>query len=158
MIQNMIKKCMQIGRIKYHKTARKHNPAKEGDELRQFRQGYHDGCLGTQWSPAVTTDSGSSSGRLSRNMSYHGRTPGYTAKGSLSRSLSHKDATTTAPLMHTFSRTTSKGLTAPIIFSNSSGLLRPPTMEKQLECTLEELCFGCVKKVTITRDAVKPNG
>lgn len=91
-------------------------------------------------------------------MSYHGRTSGYAAKGSLSRSWSHKDATTTAPSIHTFSRSTSKGAAAPIIFTNSSGLLKPPAMEKQLECTLEELCFGCVKKVAITRDTVKPNG
>lgn len=139
--------------MKYHKSGKKHNPAKEGDEL------LHSGRLSDSqatWSPAVTT--GSSSGRLSRNMSYHGRTSGYAGKESLSKSRSHKDATTTAPLMHTFSRSASKGAAAPIIFTNSSGLLKPPAMEKQLECTLEELCFGCVKKVAITRDAVKPNG
>ncbi|KAG6388659.1 hypothetical protein SASPL_150091 [Salvia splendens] len=31
-------------------------------------------------------------------------------------------------------------------------------MEKRLEWTLEELCFGCIKKVSITGDAYKGNG
>lgn len=44
------------------------------------------------------------------------------------------------------------------MFSNSSGLLKPPAVEKKLECTLEELCYGCQKKIKITRDVVKHNG
>ncbi|KAL0314331.1 UNVERIFIED_CONTAM: DnaJsubfamily B member 13 [Sesamum angustifolium] len=31
-------------------------------------------------------------------------------------------------------------------------------MEQQLDCTLEELCFGCIKKMKITRDAVTDDG
>lgn len=44
------------------------------------------------------------------------------------------------------------------MFSNSSGLLKSPAIEKKLECTLEELCYGCQKKIKITRDVVKHNG
>ncbi|CAL8997109.1 unnamed protein product [Prunus brigantina] len=46
----------------------------------------------------------------------------------------------------------------PIMFSNSSGMLKPPAVEKQLECTLEELCFGCQKKMKVTRAIVKDTG
>ncbi|XP_028800893.1 dnaJ homolog subfamily B member 13-like [Neltuma alba] len=31
-------------------------------------------------------------------------------------------------------------------------------IEKKLECTLENLYFGCVKKIRITRDVIKPPG
>ncbi|KAL1533607.1 protein psi1-like [Salvia divinorum] len=111
---------------------------------------------------------GSDSPRLSRNLSYHSRISqplGRAAKGHLSRAFSDIQTTRGARaragaggLTSTFSRNMSKGVAAPIIFSNSSGLLKPAAMEKQLECTLEELCFGCIKKVAITRDAYKGNG
>nr|DAD24672.1 TPA_asm: hypothetical protein HUJ06_026136 [Nelumbo nucifera] len=35
---------------------------------------------------------------------------------------------------------------------------KPPPIEKQLECTLEELCHGCVKKIKITRNVVTDSG
>lgn len=38
----------------------------------------------------------------------------------------------------------------PIMFSNSKG--KPPPLERTLECSLEELLSGCVKKVLTTRD------
>lgn len=38
-----------------------------------------------------------------------------------------------------------------IMYSSSSGTLKPPPIERDLECTLEELCFGCKKNVTFTR-------
>ncbi|XP_017245669.1 uncharacterized protein LOC108217346 [Daucus carota subsp. sativus] len=44
-----------------------------------------------------------------------------------------------------------------IMYSNSSGVIKPPVVEKKLACTLEEICFGCVKKVKITRDVVTDN-
>ncbi|KAG2666813.1 hypothetical protein I3760_15G082600 [Carya illinoinensis] len=47
---------------------------------------------------------------------------------------------------------------APIMFSNSSGMLKPPPVEWKLECTLEELCFGCRRKVKITRDVLTKTG
>lgn len=46
-----------------------------------------------------------------------------------------------------------------IMYSNSNGLvMKPPAMEKKLKCTLEELCFGCIKKIKIRRDVVTDNG
>ncbi|KAM7518846.1 hypothetical protein LguiB_017808 [Lonicera macranthoides] len=46
-----------------------------------------------------------------------------------------------------------------IMYSNSNGLvMKPPAMEKKLECTLEELCFGCIKKIKIRRDVIMDNG
>ncbi|PON73204.1 Chaperone DnaJ [Parasponia andersonii] len=44
------------------------------------------------------------------------------------------------------------------MFSNSYGTMKPPPVEKKLECTLEELCYGCQKKIKITRDVVKDTG
>ena len=44
------------------------------------------------------------------------------------------------------------------MFSNSSGMLKPPAIEKPLECSLEELCFGCSRKMKVTRAVVKING
>lgn len=46
----------------------------------------------------------------------------------------------------------------PIMYSNSSGMLKPPPIEKKLECTLEELCYGCKKKMMITRDVLTDTG
>lgn len=47
----------------------------------------------------------------------------------------------------------------PIIYSQSRAARRkPPPIEKRLECTLEELCHGCGKKIKITRDAISDSG
>ncbi|PWZ10207.1 Chaperone protein DnaJ [Zea mays] len=35
---------------------------------------------------------------------------------------------------------------------------KAPPLERRLECTLEELCRGCSKEVTFTRDVVTRNG
>ncbi|WVZ98650.1 hypothetical protein U9M48_044058 [Paspalum notatum var. saurae] len=35
---------------------------------------------------------------------------------------------------------------------------KAPPLERRLECTLEELCFGCSKEVRYTRDVVTKNG
>ncbi|XP_047313434.1 dnaJ homolog subfamily B member 4-like [Impatiens glandulifera] len=53
---------------------------------------------------------------------------------------------------------TSRQGTVPIMFSSSNGLLKPLAMEKTLECSLEELCFGCVKKISVSRDAINDIG
>ncbi|KAJ9564908.1 hypothetical protein OSB04_000874 [Centaurea solstitialis] len=45
-----------------------------------------------------------------------------------------------------------------IVFSNANGLRKPPDMVKRLECTLEELCFGCIKNVKIKRDVLTNDG
>lgn len=35
---------------------------------------------------------------------------------------------------------------------------KAPPVERRLECTLEELCGGCRKEVTYSRDVVTKNG
>ncbi|CAN6720921.1 unnamed protein product [Malus baccata var. baccata] len=74
-------------------------------------------------------------------------TPGCTTKSA--------DCTPAHPFL---SKSESRKSPAPIMFSNSSGMLKPPAIEKQLECTLEELCFGCQKKMKVTRAIVKDTG
>ncbi|KAE9608977.1 putative chaperone DnaJ [Lupinus albus] len=53
---------------------------------------------------------------------------------------------------------TSSRRSNPIMYSNSSGMLKPPPIEKKIECTLEELCYGCQKKIKITRDVLTNTG
>ncbi|GAA0141221.1 chaperone [Lithospermum erythrorhizon] len=59
-----------------------------------------------------------------------------------------------------WSRMPSKQYGAPIIYSHSTSTVRrkPPPIEKNLACTLEELCFGGVKKIKITRDVISNLG
>ncbi|KAM7252065.1 hypothetical protein ACFE04_023948 [Oxalis oulophora] len=54
------------------------------------------------------------------------------------------------------SRNISRRSTTPIIFSQSQTTTRkkPSPIEKKLECTLEELCLGGVKKIKITKDVI----
>lgn len=52
----------------------------------------------------------------------------------------------------------SKIASKPIIFSQSTSRRKPQPIEKKLDCTLEELCNGCIKKVIITRDVVATTG
>ncbi|CAL5183103.1 unnamed protein product [Lathyrus oleraceus] len=49
----------------------------------------------------------------------------------------------------------SRRSTTPIIFSQTTTRRKPPEVEKKLEFSLEELCFGCVKKIKVTRDVIK---
>ncbi|XP_043722742.1 dnaJ homolog subfamily B member 13-like [Telopea speciosissima] len=58
-------------------------------------------------------------------------------------------------LLRSMSRRSS---TTPIMFSYSSARTKPPPVEKQLECTLEELLQGCTKKVKITKDVITNTG
>ncbi|XP_024020728.1 dnaJ homolog subfamily B member 13 [Morus notabilis] len=75
------------------------------------------------------------------------------------RSISRKSSTGSSPLSLPFlGKNLSRRNSNNILFSNSSGLLKPPAIEKKLKCTLEELCYGCQKKIKITRDVVKHNG
>ena len=69
------------------------------------------------------------------------------------------DSTTSSqPLFGKITSSRQSSINNPIMFSNSSGMLKPPPIEKKLECTLEELCYGCQKKIKITRDVVKNTG
>ncbi|KAL5562818.1 hypothetical protein UlMin_032565 [Ulmus minor] len=73
----------------------------------------------------------------------------------LSRSQSRRSASETyiptdsSSLSRNTSRRTS---TTPIVFSQSTAKKKPQPVEMKLECTLEELLEGCVKKIKITRD------
>uniref|UniRef100_A0A5B7AGA1 J domain-containing protein n=1 Tax=Davidia involucrata TaxID=16924 RepID=A0A5B7AGA1_DAVIN len=80
---------------------------------------------------------------------------------SLSRSGSRRTRTPTraaAPVSQLSRSASCRRSSATIMYSNSNGVMKPPAMEKQLECTLEELCFGCIKKINITRDVITNNG
>lgn len=57
-----------------------------------------------------------------------------------------------------FSRSSSTRSGNPIMFSYSAAPRKPPPIEKKLECTLEDLCFGCVKKILISREVLSDNG
>ncbi|KAJ7965536.1 DnaJ subfamily B member like [Quillaja saponaria] len=74
---------------------------------------------------------------------------------STSRRSTDNSSRPPSPLL---SRNVSRRSTTPIMFSNSSGMLKPPAIERKLECTLEELCYGCTKKIKITRDVVTNTG
>ncbi|XP_057740985.1 uncharacterized protein LOC130958102 [Arachis stenosperma] len=52
----------------------------------------------------------------------------------------------------------SRRLTTPILFSQTTVRRKPPEVEKIIECTLEDLCFGCTKKIKVTRDVIKHPG
>ncbi|KAK3041395.1 hypothetical protein RJ639_001593 [Escallonia herrerae] len=94
---------------------------------------------------------------LSRSTSRRSRTPTPSRPApSLLKTMSRRsvDATSfSGPLSRSASRRSST-----IMYSNSNGLIKPPATEKQLECTLEELCLGCIKKIKIRRDVVTNNG
>ncbi|XP_073138594.1 uncharacterized protein [Henckelia pumila] len=82
------------------------------------------------------------------------------ARASLSRTMSRRNSLEkqVSPLPRMLSKTMSRKGSTLIMYSNSSGLVKPPAMEQELECTLEEICFGCIKKVNITIDTVTENG
>ncbi|KAK4370455.1 hypothetical protein RND71_009930 [Anisodus tanguticus] len=99
----------------------------------------------------------------SRTHDSHVDITNHAAPKSFSRSVSVRNGGGEAPAASTtlpasFSRNASWRSSTPIMFSNSTGLVKPPPTEKTLECTLEELCFGCVKKMKVTRDAITDNG
>lgn len=52
----------------------------------------------------------------------------------------------------------SRKSTTPIIFSQTTARRKPPEVEKKLYCSLEDLCFGCTKKIKVTRDVIKHPG
>lgn len=77
---------------------------------------------------------------------------------SLSRSSSWKGSANASPAGGSLSKSTSRKGSTPIMYSNSNGLMKPPPIEQTLKCTLEELCFGCTKRIVITRDVVTNDG
>ncbi|XXG87050.1 hypothetical protein AAC387_Pa11g1836 [Persea americana] len=61
-------------------------------------------------------------------------------------------------LRHNLSRSGSRRDGTPIMFSYSISRRKPPPVEKTIECTLEELCHGCVKKNMISREVLAESG
>ncbi|KAJ9166677.1 hypothetical protein P3X46_021389 [Hevea brasiliensis] len=76
----------------------------------------------------------------------------------LYRSMSKASNKSNYRYTSTISREASRRSTTPIMFSNSTGMVKPPTVQKDLECTLEELCYGCMKKIKVTRDVLTNTG
>ncbi|KAF5743779.1 dnaJ subfamily B member 4 [Tripterygium wilfordii] len=83
---------------------------------------------------------------------------------STTRSTSRKSA---SEIPSVLSRNASRWSTTPIIFSQSPPRLyslnrtarrKLPPVERTFECTLEDLCFGCVKRINITRDVIMDPG
>ncbi|XP_052201189.1 uncharacterized protein LOC127807405 [Diospyros lotus] len=97
----------------------------------------------------VDTSSVPETGVLSRNSSQKGQ---FHEDGAFLKAPSIKGPSPS------LSKNTSRKGPTPIMFSNSNGVLKPRAIEKNLECTLEELCFGCTKRIMITRDVVTDNG
>ncbi|KAF5733524.1 dnaJ subfamily B member 4 [Tripterygium wilfordii] len=77
------------------------------------------------------------------------------ASESRSKSTSRRSA---SEIPSVLSRNASRRSTTPIIFSQSTARRKPPPVEKTLECTLEDLCFGCVKRINITKDVIMDPG
>ncbi|MBA0625900.1 hypothetical protein Godav_003647 [Gossypium davidsonii] len=75
-------------------------------------------------------------------------------EGSLRRSTT----TDRNGLFEPLSGSTSRPNGNPIMFSNSTGVVKPPPIERQLECTLEDLCYGCTEKIKIKRDVITESG
>ncbi|XP_021865000.2 uncharacterized protein [Spinacia oleracea] len=95
-----------------------------------------------------------------RNTSRNGAissSPTETPISSFSKLTSHNHSNT--PFVSgDLSKSTSRRSTTPIIFSQSTTRKKPQHVEKRLECSLEELCFGGIKKIKITRDVISDIG
>ncbi|KAI4341998.1 hypothetical protein MLD38_026662 [Melastoma candidum] len=105
---------------------------------------------------------------LSRSMSARNENQSNGLFGILSRNKSSRKSVSTsrqsvymdegrlASIKRSMSST--RGNMDPILFSQNMAQKVPPPIEKKLECTLEELCFGGVKYVIITRDVLTETG
>ncbi|XP_047321005.1 uncharacterized protein LOC124925076 [Impatiens glandulifera] len=86
----------------------------------------------------------------------------YSQKGSMPDLLSTVETgapPSPVPAMEkSMSRSISRQGTVPIMFSSSNGLLKPQAIERSLDCTLEELCYGSVKKISVARDVINDIG
>ncbi|XP_031374491.1 protein psi1-like [Punica granatum] len=94
---------------------------------------------------------------LSKSASRRSKTP---TSPSLFRNMSGRgmNGSDSSP-MASMSRNSSRRSSTPIMFSNSTEMMmKPPPIEKRLECTLEELCYGCMKKIKVTRDVLTNTG
>ncbi|KDP32846.1 hypothetical protein JCGZ_12138 [Jatropha curcas] len=97
------------------------------------------------------------SASLSRNGSRRSPspTPSFMSR---TRSASKANNESNYGFTSSLSRNASGRSTAPIMFSNSTGMIKPQAVQKNLECTLEELCYGCMKKIKVTREVLTCTG
>ncbi|KAJ4837755.1 hypothetical protein Tsubulata_024407 [Turnera subulata] len=96
-----------------------------------------------------------------RSVSRSRKTPSPTPSAASIRSKSRKSHDSGSGSLHpSLSRSSSRMAgSTPIMFSNSTGQkVKPPAIRKDLNCTLEELCYGCMKKVKVTRDVLTETG
>ncbi|KAA3476780.1 dnaJ-like protein subfamily B member 4-like [Gossypium australe] len=112
-----------------------------------FKYRSMDACFSRQ-------DSTNSKGASKRSRSPSPKPSSQNKEGSLRRSTT----TDRNGLFETLSGSTSRPNGNPIMFSNSTGVVKPPPIEKQLECTLEDLCYGCTEKIKIKRDVITESG
>lgn len=70
-----------------------------------------------------------------------------------SKSTGRRRASDTA--IPSVTNSTRKGNTTPIIYSQSTARKTPPPVERKLQCTLEELWHGCIKKIKINRNVIR---
>lgn len=87
---------------------------------------------------------------LNRTSSTFNRTNSMKNSGPLNRSTT-SIGRSTSDVNAKFRRASNVTKSGPIMFSNSSGMLKPPPSEEQLECTLDELYHGCVKRIKVSR-------
>ncbi|KAI3442703.1 DnaJ_C domain-containing protein [Psidium guajava] len=93
---------------------------------------------------------------LSRNASRRSQPP--PTHSSPFRSVNRRSTDSATIVPASISRSSSRMSSTPIMFSNSTGMLKPPAIERTLECTLEELCYGGMKKIKVTRDVLTNTG
>ncbi|XVF67691.1 hypothetical protein PTKIN_Ptkin10aG0141900 [Pterospermum kingtungense] len=77
---------------------------------------------------------------------------------SISRSMSGRCTSETEMSKMSRSTSSNRRSTTPIIFSQSTARRKPPPVEKALECSLEELCHGGLKKIKIVRNVISEEG
>ncbi|KAK9162292.1 hypothetical protein Syun_003194 [Stephania yunnanensis] len=76
----------------------------------------------------------------------------------LSKSSSTRTFNPNTPSLNTLSKSASRRSSVNISYSGFLSKKKVLPVEKKVECTLEELCYGCEKKINITRDVHSDNG
>ncbi|XP_058079121.1 uncharacterized protein LOC131227354 [Magnolia sinica] len=88
------------------------------------------------------------------NDKVHGNMPGVGSSTEKREGAQKEGGPSKHKVMHSPRRKDEK----PIMFTCTVIPKKPVPVEKMLECTLEELCYGCVKKVEYTRKVLASNG
>ncbi|KAF9612399.1 hypothetical protein IFM89_039395 [Coptis chinensis] len=120
--------------------------------LKRKKQEESTNCVANDSSDDDPTTPKTSNSNHRRTTSQFSSMPSSLPKSASRRTYSPAPTPTSLP------KSVSRRNTNPIMFSYSTVRRKPPPIEKKLDCTLEELCNGCVKKIKITRDVVTQNG